>query len=85
MTQDELKSLVQDIVAQARQLTARYTDEGNAPVNYACIFAQRQVEYDELVGLASTLARAPIWRLLNSLIRLSMCLPTTPIRRSQKF
>lgn len=52
MTIDDLKRLIQDIVAQARLLSAKYTSEGNAPVNYACIFSQSQAEYKEMVHVA---------------------------------
>lgn len=46
MTIDELKALTREIVAEARRLNAAHTDEPDAPVNYACIFAQSQLEYD---------------------------------------
>lgn len=52
MTRSELVKLVQDIVIQARRLTATHTDQGHSPVNYACIFTQSQAEYDEMLGLA---------------------------------
>lgn len=52
MNIDDLKKLTQEIVAQARLLSARHTSEGDAPVNYACIFTQSQSEYQEMVTLA---------------------------------
>ena len=57
MNLDELKKKVQDIVAQAKLLSASHTSEGNAPVNYACIFAQSQEEFDELAGLTHQLGK----------------------------
>jgi hypothetical protein len=55
MTTDNLKKLVKDIVAKARLLSAKHTNEGNAPVNYACVFTQSQSEYQEVLDLARTL------------------------------
>jgi len=52
MTTDELKALTRQIVAEARRLNAAHTDQPNAPVNYACIFAQSSAEYEELVSAA---------------------------------
>lgn len=55
MTIDELKTRIQEIVAEARQLNAAHTDQPEAPVNYACIFAQSLSEYEELVNVARQL------------------------------
>ena len=55
MTIDDLKKLVQEIVAQAHLLCAAHTSEGNAPVNYACIFAHNAAEYEELANMAHQL------------------------------
>lgn len=55
MTTDELKALIREIVAEARQLSAAHTDQPDAPVNYACIFAQSPAEYEELVSVARQL------------------------------
>ena len=52
MTVDELKKLVQEIVARARLLSAKHTSEGDAPVNYACIFTQSEAENEEMLNLA---------------------------------
>jgi hypothetical protein len=60
MTSDELKSLIRLIVAAARQLNATCTDQPDAPVNYACVFAQSPDEYEELInaaGLMGTIAQ----------------------------
>lgn len=55
MTVDELKSLTQGIVARARALSAAHTSEGDAPVNYACIFTHSQAEFEELRALSHQL------------------------------
>ena len=55
MTINDFKKLVQEIVAEARRLSVAYTAEEKAPVNYACVFAQGEAEYQELVDLARTL------------------------------
>ena len=55
MTLGELKKLTQEIVSEARRLSAAHTNEGDAPVNYACIFAQSQAEYENMVVLAGQL------------------------------
>jgi hypothetical protein len=51
----DLKKLVQEIVTEAQRLSAAYTSEGNAPVNYACVFAHSAAEFDELAILARQL------------------------------
>ncbi len=48
MTSSELKSFVIKIVEDASALKNRHTSEIDAPVNYACIFAQSDKEYSEL-------------------------------------
>ncbi|MFA6376399.1 MAG: hypothetical protein WCX69_03305 [Candidatus Paceibacterota bacterium] len=55
MTIDDLKALVREIVAEARRAVTARTAEADAPVNYACVFAQSAAEYDELAGLARRL------------------------------
>jgi len=55
MTVTKLKELIRKIVAEARQLNAAHTDERDAPVNYACIFAQSTAEYEELIDAAGQL------------------------------
>ncbi len=52
MTIDELKQLTKGVVAEARQLNSAHTYEKEAPVNYACIFAQSAAEYMELINAA---------------------------------
>jgi len=52
MTIDHLKKLVREIVEDARRLSLAYTGAGNAPVNYACVFAQSEEEYEELIEVA---------------------------------
>ncbi len=55
MTLGDIKTLAQHIVAEARKLSAAHTNVGDAPVNYACIFAHSQSEYEEMVLLAAEL------------------------------
>ncbi len=55
MTTDELKAIAQEIVAEARRLSATHTDQPDAPVNYACIFTQSEAEYEEMVDIARQL------------------------------
>jgi hypothetical protein len=53
MTTEELKKLIQKIVAEASLLNKSHTYEQNAPVNYACIFAQGLEEYEKLINVSS--------------------------------
>ena len=55
MRTDELKELTRAIVAEARRLSAKHTTEPDAPVNYACIFAQNSEEYYSLIAAAKEL------------------------------
>lgn len=55
MNPEELKALVKEIVAEAQRLNVAHTDQPDAPVNYACIFAQSQNEYENLVNVARQL------------------------------
>jgi hypothetical protein len=55
MTIDELKNLAKEIVAKSQQLTAAHTSEGQAPVNYACVFTQSATEFQEMVEVAHQL------------------------------
>lgn len=57
MNPSELKTLAQDIVKSASELKDQHTAETNAQVNYACIFAQSQKEFDELVASANQLGQ----------------------------
>jgi len=51
MTPENIKERVKEIVAEAKLLSKKYTDQESAPVNYACIFTQRGEEFEELVAL----------------------------------
>ena len=51
----ELKNLVQEIVAESRRLSAAHTSEHQAPVNYACVFTQSTSEYEEMLKVARQL------------------------------
>lgn len=53
----ELKELVEKIVKEACQLKNRYTQEVNSKVNYACLFAQSQNEYNEFYNCAQILGK----------------------------
>ena len=55
MTTDELETLIREIVADARRLNATHISQPDAPVNYACVFAQSPDEYDKLVAAAAKL------------------------------
>ena len=55
MTHSDLKKRVQEIVNEAHHLNAAHTYARDAPVNYACVFAQSDNEYAELVDLARQL------------------------------
>ncbi len=46
-----LKNMICKIVTGANDLKNTYTDEVNALVNYACIFAQTQKEYDDMIKI----------------------------------
>lgn len=52
---EDLKKLVQEIVSEAQRLNAAHTSEKKAPVNYACVFAQSEAEYKELIDLVRRL------------------------------
>jgi len=54
---DGLQELLKDIVEQARQLKDKHTEESTARVNYACVFAQNQKEYDAFVSSANRMGK----------------------------
>ena len=47
-----LTQLVEEIVKKANNLKNKHTSEKNAPVNYACIFAQSKEQYNNLTMVA---------------------------------
>ncbi|MDE1865833.1 MAG: hypothetical protein KGH94_04325 [Candidatus Micrarchaeota archaeon] len=51
------RPMILDIVKQAAKLKDAYTSETGAPVNYACIFAQNQEEYDAFVKAAGEIGK----------------------------
>ena len=55
MTTDELKKLVQEIVAESYRLNLAHTSERNAPVNYACVFTHSSDKYEEIINVAQQL------------------------------
>ena len=52
-----LLKLLGAVVEQAQKLKDKHTDEVTAKVNYACIFAQNQNEYDTFIRLASRIGK----------------------------
>ncbi len=52
-----LKQLVEEIVKKADDLKNKHTSEKNAPVNYACIFAQNTEQYSTLLVVAKELGK----------------------------
>jgi len=57
MTTEELTTLVKKIVIEASSLSKTHTNENNAPVNYTCIFAQSNEEYEELLEVSSQIGQ----------------------------
>jgi hypothetical protein len=57
MDSNTLKEFVRHVVSEARALKDRHTSEPEAPVNYACIFAQSEAEYKELLKAAESLGK----------------------------
>ena len=55
METEDLQKLVQNIVKDAARLKDKHTGETDAPVNYACIFAQSREEFDALLDAAKKL------------------------------
>jgi len=48
----KLKAIVQQIIAQARDLKDKHTYEKDAQVNYACIFSQNESEHQSFISAA---------------------------------
>jgi hypothetical protein len=57
MDTKNLKTKVQYIVEKATNLKNKHIDDKNAPVNYACIFAQSKAEYRELLDASNKLGK----------------------------
>ena len=57
MTSQELEILIREIVVKAVGLKNKFTTEPNAPVNYACVFAQNPEEYQDLIKAAASLGQ----------------------------
>lgn len=55
METNGLRELIQTIVKDARKLSVAHTNEPDAPVNYACIFAQNDNEFNEIIAAARQL------------------------------
>jgi len=52
-----LKQFVQEIVKKASNLKDKHTSEKSASVNYACIFCQNDVQYNNLVMIAQEIGK----------------------------
>ncbi|OGY16456.1 MAG: hypothetical protein A2785_02055 [Candidatus Chisholmbacteria bacterium RIFCSPHIGHO2_01_FULL_49_18] len=50
---ENLKRTTLEIVRDAARLRDKHTGEADAPVNYACIFAHSQEEYDSFLDVTS--------------------------------
>ena len=57
MLGNQLRELVTSIVATAAKLKNDFTDEKQAPVNYACIFAQSENEFQSFTKVVEGLGR----------------------------
>lgn len=57
MTPDGLRELVRNIVERSQHLRDQFTDEHNAPVNYAAVFAQDKAEFENLFQGATSLGK----------------------------
>ena len=53
----DLKSKIRIIVKKATLLKDKHINDKNAPVNYACIFAQNKEEFKELAKSAQTIGK----------------------------
>ncbi|MFA6304927.1 MAG: hypothetical protein WCV73_00365 [Patescibacteria group bacterium] len=56
MNVQDLKNIIQDIVAQADQLKRKFVSD-LAPVNYACIFCQNDEEFNNFVELSKQIGK----------------------------
>jgi hypothetical protein len=54
---DKLKLLIRNIIKKSLELKNRHTTPNNAPVNYVCIFAHSQEEYESLLSTADQLGK----------------------------
>jgi len=57
MLGNQLRKLVTSIVATAAKLKNDFTDEKQAPVNYACIFAQSENEFQSFTKVVEGLGQ----------------------------
>lgn len=53
MNKEEIITITRDIVRDAKKLSALHTNQGDAPVNYACIFSQNMSEYNKMVDIVN--------------------------------
>ena len=57
METQNIKSLVQRIVKEAKALKDKHTDQKDASVNYACIFSHNKQEYNALMGVTKKIGQ----------------------------
>jgi len=57
MDEKDLKNLVQKIVKESCELKDKYTNQHDAPVNYACIFSQSQEEFETLIRITGKIGK----------------------------
>ena len=48
MNEEDLESLIRDIVSEARNLFEKHTDQKDAKVHYCCVFSQSDGEFEKL-------------------------------------
>lgn len=90
MEADELVTLVQNVVTEARELKGKQTEFKEAVVNYACIFSQSENEYEELRSIALKIGKVieetpsgPLYR-ISPIETVSGILQLLKIRRWDK-
>ena len=54
---EELEHHVQEIVKRATELKNKHTEHKSAPVNYACIFSQSDVQYRDLINTTKKIGK----------------------------
>ncbi len=50
-----MENLIQEIIENAKKLKNKYTDQINAPINYACVFCQSEEEQKNFLEEATKL------------------------------
>lgn len=57
MNQEKLKIFVQQIVTHSKELKDKHTNEDYAPVNYAAIFCQNEIEFKDFFDAANEIGK----------------------------